>query len=324
MIRIRQSVLLTCAFLLIFASACSGVTPAQKKMTLRVSWSLWQGDYTLLLADKLGYFAKQGIQVQPVKYSTDASALSDLASARLEGGLFSMSDTLLASNLVNLKVVMVSDMGGQYSLVGSQDINTLNDLRDKRIGLDLHTSSEIFIYDMLKTRRMTPQDVTYVQMTADQVIANIPSKIDAGLVWEPYTNQALKKGLKIIYQDVSESKKLPNLIVFRQSIIEKNPAEITGFLQAWDEAVQYRTDHAQDSLAIISKATGLSIDDLKLTGDIQFLTIKDNLSMFANTAGADERSIQYIAGFNRDFLLMEGYPSNFPHFSILLDPSFLK
>ncbi len=41
---------------------------------------------------------------------------------------------------------------------------------------------------------MTANDVTYVEMSPDQVSQSIPGQIDAGLVWEPYTSQALKQG----------------------------------------------------------------------------------------------------------------------------------
>ena len=142
-------------------------------------------------------------------------------------------------------------------LWASPDIKSLNGLRGKRIGLNLHTSSEIFVTDMLKTRFMTANDVTFVEMSPNKVSKNIPNLIDAGLVWEPYTTQALKQGKVVVFQSDPISFMLPKLIVFRTSVIKQRPQDIRAFIQAWDEAVQYRISHPQESLAIIAKATGL-------------------------------------------------------------------
>ena len=272
----------------------------------------------------MGFFKAHGVNVEPVRYNSSTTGLPDLAGAKLDGGIFSMSDFLLAANPADIKAVMVSDNGGQFTIVASPDIKTLNALRGKRIGLNLHTSSEIFVTDMLKTRFMTVNDVTYVEMSPDRCSKNIPGQIDAGLVWEPYTTQALKQGKVVVYQSDAISNLLPNLIVFRTSVINQRPQDIRAFLQAWDEAVQYRISHPQESLAIIAKATGLSTSDLQATGNITLFTISDNLSLFSNMAGSDPSSIYYIAGTNRDFLITAGYLTNPPNLNALLDPSYLK
>jgi NitT/TauT family transport system substrate-binding protein len=312
------------ALIVCLSVSCSGATPPPTAAPLKIEWSLWQGDYTLLVANQMGFFKAHGVNVEPVRYDSSTTGLPDLAGAKLDGGIFSMSDFLLAANSADIKAVMVSDNGGQYTVVASPDIKTLNALRGKRIGLNLHTSSEIFVTDMLKTRFMTVNDVTYVEMSPDQVSKNIPSQIDAGLVWEPYTTQALKQGKVVVYQSDAISNLLPNLIVFRTSVINQRPQDIRAFLQAWDEAVQYRISHPQESLAIIAKATGLSTSDLQATGNITLFTISDNLSLFSNMAGSDPSSIYYIAGTNRDFLITAGYLTNPPNLNTLLDPSYLK
>jgi NitT/TauT family transport system substrate-binding protein len=312
------------ALIVCLSVSCSSATPAPVAAPLEIGWTLWQGDYTLLVANQMGFFKAHGVNVNPVRYDSSFQGLPDLAGAKLDGGIFSMTDFLLTANSADIKAVMVSDNGGQYTIVASPDIKTLNALRGKRIGLDLHTSGEIFVSDMLKTRFMTLNDVTYVEMSPDQVSKNIPSQIDAGLVWEPYTTQALKQGKVVVYQSDLISSLLPNLIVFRTSVINQRPQDIRAFIQAWDEGVQYRINHPQESLAIIAKATGLSVSDLQATGKITLYTINDNLSLFSNTAGSDPSSIYYIAGTNRDFLITAGYLTNPPNLNFLLDASFLK
>ena len=311
------------AFIICSSAACSGAVATPNFKPLRVEWTLWQGDYTLLVANQMGFFKQHGVDVVPVRYDSATQAIPDLAAAKLDGGIFTMSDVMLASSLADIKSVMVSENAGRYAVIASTDIQSINDLRGKRIGLNLHTSSEIFVTYMLKSRRMTTNDVTYVEMSPSQVSQNIPDQIDAGLVWEPYLTQAVKQGKQIVYESDYYSSLIPRMITFRKATIDQRPNDIRAFLLAWDEGVNYRISHPQESLTIISKATGLSTNDISLTSNETLLTTSSNQKLFAENPGSDPSSIYFIAGFNRDFLVTAGY-INPPDINTLLDPSFLK
>jgi NitT/TauT family transport system substrate-binding protein len=177
---------------------------------------------------------------------------------------------------------------------------------------------------MLKSVRMTPNDVIYVEMSPSQVSQNIPGQIDAGFVWEPYITESLQQGKQVVYQNDYISTILPRLVVFRKAIVDQRPKDIRAFILAWDEAVNYRISHPQESLAIITKATGLPASDISLTSNRTLYTISRNVKLFADNPGTDPSSIYFIAGFNRDFLITVGYITNPPDINVLLDPSFLE
>jgi len=313
-----------CALVLCLLVACSGSASTPAPEPLKVEWTMWQGDYSLLIANEMGFFEKRGVDVELVHYDSATQAIPDLAGAKLDGGLFTMGEVLLAANLNDIKGVMVSDNGGIYSIVASSDIRSIRELRGKRIGFNLHTSSEMFVSYMLKSAKMDLSYVEYVELAPEQVPQSIPEQIDAGLVWEPYTSQSLQQGEHVIYQSTNYSTLIPKLIVFRTIVVEQRPEDIRAFIRAWDDAVSYRISHPQESLDIISKATGLPPSDLNLTSNITIYTIADNTKLFANNPGADASSIYFIAGLNRDFLINAGYITNPPDIDNLLDPSFLK
>ena len=324
MTKLSISVRLFCSLLFCLLAACSGAAPTPVREPIKVEWTLWQGDYTLLVANQMGFFKKHGLNVEPVHYDSVSQAIPDLAGAKLDGGLFTMSDLILATNLTSLSGVLVSDNGGVYTIVASSDIKSVQDLRGKRIGLNFHTSSEMFVSNMLRSGRMTSNDVVYVEMSPDQVTQSIPGKADAGLVWEPYTTQALAQGKKVVYQSATNSTLIPKMLVFRNTFIQQHPEDIRNFVLAWDEAVKYRLSHPQESLAIISKATGLPQNELSLKKDTTIYSIADNAKLFADRSGKDLNSIYFIFGLNREFLITNGYITDPPSVYALLDPSFLK
>jgi NitT/TauT family transport system substrate-binding protein len=161
-------------------------------------------------------------------------------------------------------------------------------------------------------------------MDPQQVLQNIPDQVDAGLVWEPFTSQALQKGEKVVYQSTNYSTLIPKLIAFRTVVVKQRPEDIRAFILAWNDAVNYRISHPQESAVIISKATGLPTSDLNLTSNITIYTIDNNTQLFANNPGTDASSIYFIAEFNRDYLITIGYITNPPDINNMLDPSFLK
>ena len=297
-------------------------TPAPQP--LKVEWTLWQGDYTLLVAKQNGYFDKYGVAVEPVQYDSATQAIPDLAGAKIDGGIFTMSDVILAATMTDIRAVMVSDNGGIYSIVASSDIQSVKGLRDKRIGLNLHTSSEMFVSYMLKSESMNSTNVKYVEMSPDQIAQNIPDQIDAGLVWEPYTTQALQRGAHVVYQSTNYSTLTPKLIAFRAEVIQQHPEEVQAFIRAWNDAVNFRINHPQEATDIISKATKLPVSNLNLASNVTIYTIDNNKKLFANNPGTDASSIYFIAAFNRDFLVTIGYITTPPDINSLLDPSFLK
>ena len=311
-------------FMVCLLASCAGGSSAPAGKPLKVEWSLWQGDYTLLVANQMGFFQKHNVNVEPVRYESSAQAIPDLAGAKLDGGLFPMSDVVLAASAADLKAVLVTDNGGQFSIVASPDIQSVQALRGKRIGLNMHSSSEMYVSSMLESGRITSNDVTYVEMSPNQILKAIPGQIDAGVVWEPFTSQAIQQGKSIVYQSAYDSSLIPRMLVFRKALVDQRPNDIRAFILAWEEAVNYRISNPQESLAIISKVTGLPAGDLNLSQEYSIYTIKDNTKLFGNTLGNDPSSIYFIARFNRNFLITMGYITNPPDVGALLDPIYFK
>jgi NitT/TauT family transport system substrate-binding protein len=291
---------------------------------MRVAWTIKEADYTLLVAEKMGYFEKYGLDVEPVFYNATSQAVSDMAGAKIDGGLLTIGDLILASGQTDVKGVMVYDSGAAYSIVASPDIKSVRGLRDKRLGVNLSTSGEMFITYMLSGVSMNTQNIRLFEMAPDQVPQSIPSVIDAGLVWEPYTSEALRAGNVLLYKSDRYSSLIPGLIVFRQAIVEQRPEDIRAFIQAWNEAVDYRTSHPQEVLILIMQETGLTEGELGITGKDKLCTVEDNLALFAENPGKDASSIYYITQFNLDFFIRVGDITKPTDIEILLDPSYLK
>ncbi len=324
-IRHDWEVLSRAGLLLLVLSLLAGCAsaPAQAGTPLKVEWTQWGGDYTLIMAKEKGFFDKDAVSVEPVYYGTFSKALPDLSVGNLDGALFGMSDVLTVGSTEDIKAVLVYDDGGESSVVAVPQVQSIADLKGKRIGVGVGSTRELIVQEMLKSASLTTDDVTLVSVDPEQVPDRLGKDIDAGYTWEPYTSQAEEKGNHIL-SSTSEYplNPLPDLLVFRSAITQSRPNDVRAFIKAWFEAVDYREKNAAECNAIVAKALGSAVE--KVSGDPKLLTLADNQQFFADITGTDSKSIYYITYLNLDFLVKNNGVTTPPDVKVLLDPSFWK
>ena len=314
--------LITVFLAVILLSGCAGAAPAQRP-PLRVEWTLWEGDYTILIAQEMGFFEKHGVQVELVYYDDYYQVVPDLAGAVIDGGLLAIGDLLMTARLTDVSAVMAYDSGGVDAIVAAPGIQSFADLRGKRIGVNLGTSGEVIIRAQLELAGLTAHDVTLVEMDAEQIPAAIPTLLDAGYLWEPYTSQAVALGHTLLYSGGKNSVN-PDLVVFRRPIIDDRPEDIRAFIAAWFEAVAWRQEHPIEALAIIMRVTGLGADELGITGEDVYYALEDNQRLFADPDSAEPGLLYDIVQSHIDFLAAVGDLTEAPKLNQVLDPSYFQ
>lgn len=306
----------------VLLSACSG-TQSPANTPLRISWTLYPAYYPMVIAAEKGFFEKHGVQVEPVFYDIYGNQLPELSSGMIDGSLMLLSDTLFDSLSNDVKIVLVLDnSNGADHIVASADIANVSDLRGKRIGVQSSTvSGVLLVRKMLEANGVSPADVIFVQIGAEGVPASIPSQIDAGYTFEPFTSQSLAKGDKIVFSSAEAPGVIVDVLAFRKEIIQNRPEDVKAFIAAWFEALQYWKDNPADANAIIAKAAGLKPEEISLEG-VNLFDLNANLKTF--TQGTDYTSVYFTAQNELQFIVSTGDITNPVNINDLLDPSFLK
>lgn len=320
--RILMINLLLMAAVFISLGACA---PVSSKEPLRVEFTVWWPDYTLVIAKEKGLFDKYGVNVEPVFYNGPEEypkIFTDLPEKKLDGGLLAVGDALvMTSSSVPLKVVGVYDDGGTNTVLAQPDITTVADLKGKKIGVPLDTSYELFVQFMLTSGGLTENDVTFVNMfpeEAEKALAN--KEIAAGYFWFP--NMA--PGSRIIFQKSDAPGLFPDVIVFREEVVKNRPDDIRAFLKAWFEAVEWRKQNVEEARQIIAKYTGLPVDQILPDDQLKLMTLQDNLTIFQQEVSGGSFSLPQAAKMNADFQTQAGFMPNPVDLNIFLDGSFLK
>ena len=302
----------------------SAATTAGSLRPLKVAWSLYPGYSPFVIAFENDLIAKHGGSVQPVLYDVSAKQMPDFEAEKLDGGFFALADalTLAARSPGSVRLVMVADnSNGADVIVAGPNIKHVEDLRGQRIGTGIGSFRELLVRRMLEIHGLSANEVILVNMGPEEVPAAIPAIIQAGQTWNPFAAQVIAKGGHVIFSSSETPGLIPDVLVFRTSVIEQRPDDIRGVVNAWFEALDFWRSHPAKGNAIIASATGRSLQDVSTVG-IQLLDREANLRAF--TTHEDSTSLLKSAEVNTEFLLSTGVLNKAPNVREFLDPSFLQ
>jgi NitT/TauT family transport system substrate-binding protein len=317
------------SLVLIAALLLPGCSTLPKSSTerppLKVEYTLWEGDYTLLIAQEKGFFEKHGVQVEPVFYETFSRAVPDLAGKRIDMGLFAIGDLLTASQVADVRGIAVYDSGGTSSVMSRPEIEDIASLKGKKIGVNIGSNGEMFVRQMLKSASLNVNDVTLVEMDPELIPENLTKHaIDAGYTWAPYDKKAQKAGNKVLYTNNEVGALFPDVITIRRELLEDRPEDVRAFLAAWFEAVDYRLKNQAECDQIIAWKTNQSIDEVATTGTLKLYTRLDNLGLYDPISQAGKgNDIYKTSRVNLDFQIASGHITSKPDLATLLDPKYL-
>jgi NitT/TauT family transport system substrate-binding protein len=320
----RLSFLMGLGVTLVCLAACQSGTAQTERQPLRLEYTQWWGDYTAIIAQEMGFFEKQGVDVELVPYEVFSRALPDLAAGKIDLGLFGINDALNVARRVPLKVVAVYDQGGDSTIVAAPSILNVADLKGKTIGVPAGSTYELFVREMLKSAGLSLEDVTLVSIDPETVAERMPDEVQAAYVWDPYQTQLINQGNRILFSSEQGTRLFPDVITLRADTAADRPEDVKAFLRAWFEALEYRRANPDESNAIISRVTGLPLEEITAGQENIFLqNAADNEATFAQNPGENTDSIHYTARTNLDYLINLGTASQAIDLNQLLDPSYL-
>lgn len=315
------SIFVITAFIL---SACGAAAPAAESanLPLRIAVNLWPGVYPAAVAQEEGFFAKHNVQVKVIYYESYPDTYADLLVGKVDGLSAIIGDTLLINNQTSLKYVFPVDASdGADVFIAGQDIQSIADLKGKRIGAGFGTYGELYVRTLLKNSGIAFSDVNLVNSPAENAAAAFQTQVDAIHTYEPYASEALKKGGHVL----STSSDTPNLMLgamtFPAKLVIDRPKDIQAFTDAWFEAVDWMNANPDKVPAVVAKVFGVKPEDVWSGGDKVFTRAEAKALM---QPGTDNSSAYYITQTYIDFLVSTSSLTTKPKPEDLIDPSFLK
>ena len=217
----------------------AGVVSAQTKMTIATGVDPVFSAY--YVAQQEGLFKKHGLDVRINTGPSGSAMVSFLVNGQIESAFGSEIAGVSNHNLdPNVVVVAQATRLVRWIAVVGRNIETLDQLRGKKVGIARGSGGEVFWLAMLDKLKLNAADYTVVNVEAPEMVAALErGNIDAYAVWEPWVTRGLSavKNTKVL-RDQEGILEQGVYIYMNRAWIEKNPGPAQAFIRALADATE--------------------------------------------------------------------------------------
>lgn len=208
-----------------------------------------------------GYFAGEGLDVQPLMHTYGKAALQSVTENKAD--FATVAETPVMFNVLKgEKIFVIANIEASSTnnaIVARKDagIAAPGDLKGKRIGFTPGTTSDFFLDSLLTANGLTRKEIQPVALKPEEMQdAMMAKKVDAVSTWNyPLTQINRQLGADgIIFYDREIYTETFN-IAARQDFVQKNPETVKHFLRALIKAENFVMENPDEAQAIMSSAT---------------------------------------------------------------------
>jgi ABC-type nitrate/sulfonate/bicarbonate transport system substrate-binding protein len=266
----------------------------------------------VVIALEKGFFEKEGLPAQITNFASGATAVDAFRAGR--------GDVVVAGDLPSLRLWQQGGIGlcpqanyGDLSIiVAKKSINAPVDLKGKKVGVLLGSTSEYFTKLYLASGNVDLKDIDVINLRpAEMVTGLVRGDIDAFVIWQPFGWKALEadKDAKILTTAGPYFHEW-EVCSTNAQYAKDHPAELVAFLRGLDAAGKWIPGNVDEASQIVAKS--LRMDDAGLAKQMiekidwniaytnKFRADMDRLSQFVNI------SIDWNKMFDPQFLAKLG------------------
>jgi len=283
--------------------------PAASAQSLKTVYiglvSITPSNASVIAAADGGYFKKQGLDGKPLVMSGSTTALAAMLSGDV-GFINVAGSGLINAYLGGRDAVMVSGLVNfaPYDLIVAKGINTIEDLKGKKVGIARFGGSADFLarYGLEKHGIKPGRDVTILQTggNAERLSAVSQGAIQATLLEQGFAYQAKKAGFRSLLDFATIGLDYQHSgIATTKSFIAKNRDLVIGFLKALIEATNRYKNDRSFGITVLEKHLRISdLDTLQATyeyyapkvGAVPYVNLKGMKFLLDTTAESNPKA----------------------------------
>jgi NitT/TauT family transport system substrate-binding protein len=236
---------------------------------LTIGYSDWPGWVAWEVAKEKGFFEAAGVEVE-LKWFEYVPSMDAFAAKQLDAVCMTNGDTLVTGATGGRGVmILINDYSnGNDMVVAGPGIDSIADLKGKKIGVEVGFVSHLLLNNALKSAGLTEEDVELVNVPTDQTPQTLASgDVSAIVAWQPNSGQALKAvpGSKPIYTSADAKGLIYDVLAVSPESLAKRRDDWVNVLKAWYMAVDFILDPEteDEAVAIMAARVNLQPEEYK-------------------------------------------------------------
>jgi len=243
----------------------AGPAWANDDATLRLAYQTGDINTLTIYAQAARLFEKVGLKVTLVPFPVGPAILPAMASGDVDIGWFGEFPIVTGyANGIPLTIIMIDRLDKTSTRLIARNgsgIEKLADLKGKKIGVSIGSTSHEHIIRALKMAGLTQEDVTLVNLSpATMPAAFQAGQIDAAFTWEPNVSIMQKTG-KVIATTASIDDISGVFLASRIAFAKEHPELIQKFFAAWHIATEDASKSPDEVRQYEAKRLGISVQD---------------------------------------------------------------
>lgn len=216
-----------------------------------------------IVASEKGFFADEGVQVEFQNIQTGKLAMEAVLAGRAQFASVVVTNVAYAGFLTDaLRIIASNGLTMDDAVVFPEDspIRTAKDLKGKRIGLAMSTSSQDFLIRLLAREGLDWKDITPVPLQPPTGLAALKGgQIDAFVTWQPWRRaiaEAYDGNIRTLGNDETIYPR-QTFYVGEARWLREHADGPPKILRALIRAEAFCRDHPDEAVAMVAKRAGL-------------------------------------------------------------------
>jgi len=309
------------------SSATAGQSTSDAK-AITIGISDWPGYLVWDIAQKQGFFKKNGVNVDLKWFPVYTDSLNAFAAGQVDGNSQTWNDFLapLSQGVDAKAVLMFDNSAGNDAMIARPGINSIKDLKGQKVATELGTCDHFLMLKALESAGMTEKDVQFVPIAVqDCPNAMLSKRVDAAVVWEPSRTKILKeiKGSKMLFSSADIPGAIPDLLVMKTSVVRERAADVQKLVDSFYQAVDWWRANPDKAMTIMASRTDTPVADYK--GFIMGTRIMSaSEAMRAMTKSGKPTSLYTSGESVSRFLMTAKQIQKMPDYAASIDTTFTK
>ncbi len=305
-----------------------GSVSANAAQPLTIGYSDWPGWVAWEVAIDKGWFKEAGVDVNFQWFDYSAS-MDAYTAGKIDADLMTNGDTLVtgAGGGKSVMIMLTDYSNGNDIIVGKPGINTLKDLKGKKVSVEVGLVEHLLLLDGLKKAGMHESDVTLVNAKTNEMPQVLASNDVAAIgAWQPIAGEAMKAvpGSHPVYTSAQEPGLIYDVLAVSPASAKLRRADWLKVMKVWDRVVKYINDPKTqpDAVKIMAARVGISPEAyLPLLKGTKLLDLAEGRKIFVKRAGF--KSIYGSSKVADDFNVANGVYKTPQDLNSYIDSSFM-
>ena len=276
----------------LLAILLSAISLSSSAEPLKIGYSDWPGWVAWEVGIEKNWFEDAGVEVKFDWFDYVAS-MDAFAASKLDAVAMTNGDTLVtgATGAKGIMYLINDYSNGNDMVVAKKGINSVKELKGKKIGVEIGFVSHLLLLDALKQNGLTEADVELVNVPTNetpQVLAS--GQVDAIVAWQPNSGQALKlvPGSKAVFSSADQPGLIYDVLAVSPESLAKRRDDWKKVMKVWYRIVDYINDPKthDDAVKIMASRVGVPAKEYEtFMQGTKILTLEEAKAFMGKSAG---------------------------------------